>query len=85
MLQLALHRTVKMRETAVVDTENNADAKAARLRETAAKEAGWQKLIKKRHQIKPGVFIPDPAAAPIGTDQEAGGAISTPEGDRKYS
>ena len=50
----------------------------------AAREAGWQKLIKRRHQIRRGEFIPDPAAAPIGTDQEAGGAITTPEGDRKY-
>jgi hypothetical protein len=56
-----------------------------KVREIAAREAGWQKCIKRRHQIRPDEFIPDPAAAPIGTDQEAGGAISTPEGDRKYS
>ena len=48
-----------------------------------AKEEGlWQRLIKKRQNTKDG-FIPDPAAAPIGTDQEAGGAITTPLGTRR--
>jgi hypothetical protein len=50
-----------------------------------AKEEGlWQRFIKKRQSTKDG-FIPDPAAAPIGTDQEAGGAISTPRGTRRGS
>lgn len=56
----------------------------AELRRVMADEGGWQKEIRVRHQIRDGVFISDPAAAPMGTDQEAGGAISTPSGDRKY-
>lgn len=64
-----------------MNTENEDMEKRKKI---AAREGGWQKHIRKRHQIKRGEFIPDPAAAPIGTDQEAGGAISTPEGDRKY-
>lgn len=48
----------------------------------AKEEAGWQKLIKRRHLLD-GKMVPDPAAAPMGTDQEAGGAISTPEGSRR--
>ena len=46
----------------------------------AAKERGLQKEIITKQQYKDGL-IPHPAAAPMSTDQEAGGAISTPEGD----
>lgn len=45
----------------------------------AKEEAGWQKHIKRRHSMN-GKPVPDPAAAPIGTDQEAGGFITTPQG-----
>ncbi len=54
------------------------------LQDIARKQAEWQKTIKKRHQLRQGEFITDPAAAPVSTDQEAGGAVSTPDGDRKY-
>lgn len=52
------------------------------IKRIAKEEGGWQKLIKKRHSLD-GKMVPDPAAAPMGTDQEAGGAISTPEGSRR--
>jgi len=54
-----------------------------KLKKIAGEESGWQKFIKWRHQIRDGKFIPDPAAAPLGTDQEAGGSITTPEGNIK--
>ena len=53
-------------------------------RDIARDEARWQHEIKRRHRLRGNTFIPDPAAAPIGTDQEAGGAITTPSGQRKY-
>jgi len=56
----------------------------ADLRRITADEGAWQKEIPVRHQIREGVYITDPGAAPMGTDQEAGGAITTPNGDRKY-
>jgi hypothetical protein len=48
----------------------------------AKEEGGWQKFIKRRHTLD-GKLVPDPAAAPLGTDQEAGGSITTPEGSRQ--
>lgn len=46
-----------------------------------AEEAEW---LKKKLD-RSGEDSPDVAAAPLGTDQEAAGAISTPSGRRKYS
>lgn len=46
----------------------------------------WQKHIVTRHKTDNDTEeIPHPAAAPISTDQEAGGAASTtPDGKRIY-
>lgn len=47
----------------------------------------WQKSIITKQQIgKENEYkeMPHPAAAPISTDQEAGGSVTTPYGDRKY-
>jgi hypothetical protein len=54
------------------------------LQKITAELAEWQKLIITKQKIKHGE-IPHPAAAPISTDQEAGGAVSTLSGQRKYS
>lgn len=55
-------------------------SKSSDKNDMAAKESGWQKEIITKQQYKDGL-IPHPAAAPMSTDQEAGGAISAPEGD----
>ncbi len=57
--------------------------KASPRQEMAKQEGAWQTLIKPRHAMPGNDFVPDPAAAPLGTDQEAGGPISTPQGFRR--
>ena len=46
--------------------------------------SGWQKLIITKQQTGKGM-IPHPAAAPISTDQEAGGATDAPPEEEKKS
>lgn len=43
----------------------------------------WQKLIVTK-QVIGNHEIPHPAAAPLSTDQEAGGYVSTPDGDIRH-
>jgi hypothetical protein len=54
------------------------------LQKTAKTLAQWQKYIVTKHKMDDGTDIPHPAAAPISTDQEAGGTCSTPEGERLH-
>jgi hypothetical protein len=46
----------------------------------ARKLARWQRFIITKHKTEERE-IPHPSAAPISTDQEAGGASTTPEGE----
>jgi hypothetical protein len=61
------------------------------LKKIAQEEAGWLRQRKKKAAAgsNENYAIPagerDPATTPLGTDQEAGGAITTPEGNRRYS
>lgn len=55
------------------------------LRKTAAALGEWQKYIITKHKTDNDTDeFPHPAAAPISTDQEAGGASTTPHGQRLY-
>lgn len=60
-------------------------AQPAQGQNIAREEGAWQKLIKRRHSMPGNDHAPDPAAAPLGTDQEAGGPISTLQGNRRGS
>ena len=51
----------------------------------AREKGGWQKFIKHRLPKAGNDYAPDPSAAPLGTDQEAGGPISTPQGNIRQS
>lgn len=53
-------------------------------READSRQSGWQKETITKQRYKDDL-IPHPAAAPMSTDQEAGGAVSTPEGDKAYT
>jgi hypothetical protein len=44
----------------------------------------WQKEIVTKQMMQHNKTIRHPAAAPISTDQEAGGASTTPDGKRVY-
>lgn len=50
----------------------------------ARKLAEWQQTLITKHKSDDGGEIIHPAAAPLSTDQEAGGASSTPTGEREY-
>ncbi len=53
------------------------------LKKAAQALGKWQKLIITKHKTDDGKEeIPHPAAAPMSTDQEAGGATTSP--DSKY-
>ena len=53
------------------------------LRQVSRALSGWQKFIVTKQKTAEKE-IPHPAAAPISTDQEAGGASTTPDGRRLY-
>lgn len=55
------------------------------LQNTAQALGLWQKRIVTKHKTDDGAKeIPHPATAPTSTDQEAGGASTTPDGTRLY-
>ncbi|MDB5491802.1 MAG: hypothetical protein JWO78_1651 [Micavibrio sp.] len=55
------------------------------LSKTIAELGKWQKKIVTKQIMKNNEIIPHPAAAPISTDQESGGASTTPDGKRIYN
>lgn len=67
------------------DNQQNSNDKTSEtdLKAVAKDEAKW--LKERKNRDNPDIDAPDLAAAPLGTDQEAGGAITTPSGSRKYS
>ena len=55
------------------------------LQKTAAAMGRWQKhIVTKTRTDNDAKEIPHTATAPMSTDQEAGGASTTPDGDRLY-
>lgn len=45
----------------------------------------WRNKAITKHKREDDSEILHPAAAPLGTDQEAGGQVTAPDGTRKYS